>query len=290
MNKKERVFNRIMGKDVDYIPNINIIMQFSAKYLGIPYSVYCSDYRKLVEADIKTSEHFGIDLLCVVSDPMREVEMFGGEVIIPFDDVPYEGKHLIEKYSDISKLKEKNLFNCKRAYDRVQAVELFKKEAGDEYPVCGWVEGPIAEACDLRGISSFMMDIITEPEFSKELMEKCTENAIYYAKEQIKAGADMIGVGDAAASLIGPELYQELVYPYQERLLYEIRKAEVYTKLHICGNTQSILEYLPKQVIDIYDVDHLVDYKYAVDVLGEFCSVSGNFDPVEILLQGNSQS
>jgi len=42
------------------------------------------------------------------------------------------------------------------------------------------------------------MDIFDEPGFINELLEICLEQAVLFAGEQVKAGADFIGVGDAA--------------------------------------------------------------------------------------------
>ena len=46
---------------------------------------------------------------------------------------------------------------------------LFKKELGEEYPILGWAEGPIAEATDLRGMGKIMTDIFEIREEIKSL-------------------------------------------------------------------------------------------------------------------------
>ncbi|MBT3318981.1 MAG: uroporphyrinogen decarboxylase [Clostridia bacterium] len=290
MTSRERFFKRLKSEPVDRVPNLNIIMMFSAKMAGVPYSEYCTDYKKLVEADITVSEKFGIDLLSVISDPMREVELFGGETVMPLDDVPYAKSPFINEYEDLKKLKVNAVQSAPRAYDRVMGVEQFKIQAGEEYPICGWVEGPVAEAADLRGISKFMEDLLIEPEFAGELMEICVQSGIAYAKAQIEAGADVIGVGDAAASLIGPRIYETMAFEYERKLLCAIKEMGAVTKLHICGNTTGLIELLPIEYIDILDIDWMVDYKQTVDKIGDTVSVSGNFDPVSVLLQGDIDS
>ena len=115
MTSRERFFKRLKSEPVDRIPNLNIIMMFSAKMAGVPYSEYCTDYKKLVEADIAASEKFGIDLLSVISDPMREVELFGGETVMPLDDVPYEKSPFIKEYEDLRKLKVNDVQSAPRA-------------------------------------------------------------------------------------------------------------------------------------------------------------------------------
>ena len=116
-------------------------------------------------------------------------------------------------------------------------------------------------------------------------MEICVQSGIAYAKAQIDAGADVIGVGDAA-SLIGPRIYETMAFEYERKLLKAIKEMGAVTKLHICGNTTELIELLPVEYIDILDIDWMVDYKQAVQSIGKDVSVNGNFDPVSVLLQG----
>ena len=76
--------------------------------------------------------------------------------------------------------------------------------------------------------------------------------------------------------------------PTEQKLIAYIHKRGARTKLHICGNATPLLPYLTKTNSDIIDIDHLVDLGQAVEVLGDGQYVSGNFDPVSILLQGTT--
>ena len=52
---------------------------------------------------------------------------------------------------------------------------------------------------------------------------------------------DIIGIGDAAASLISPAMFEEFAFPYQKRIVEAVHRAGARTKLHICGNTSAVL-------------------------------------------------
>lgn len=56
-----------------------------------------------------------------------------------------------------------------------------------------------------------------------------------FARQQIREGAQFIGIGDAAASLVSPRFYKELILPAEQRLIDEIHKNGARAKLHICG-------------------------------------------------------
>jgi len=289
MTSKERVYARINNQLVDRIPNLNILMFFAAKEIGVPYSEYCQDYRKLVHGNIACMKKYGIDAVSAISDPMRECADMGMEVEFPFDGVPHEKELFLKEKSDILKLKPVAPANGRRMTDRVQAVDLFKKEAGNEFPIIGWVEGCFAMAADLRGVNGFLMDLYEDTDFVVDLLEICLEQAILFARAQIEAGADIIGVGDAIASVAGPLAYNDLALQYEVRLLDAIQKAGGKTKLHICGNTSPFLESLPAQHCDILDIDWMVPMDKAAELFGAITCINGNYDPVAVLLQGSVQ-
>jgi len=286
MNQYERVMNRIEGKPVDRIPNTNIIMQFAAREIGVKYGIYATDFRKLVEGNIVCCEKYGIDLLSTISDPFREVADRGGAVRILPDDVPSCHEFLIKELGDLKKIRIVDPSVTPRMRDRIQACALFKKEAGKQFPILGWIEGPMAEACDLRGINEIMTDLFDTPEFIEELLRNCNEQAIRFAQAQVDAGADIIGVGDAAASLIGPDLYRTYVFEREKELIDAIHKMGAKVKLHICGNITSLLDMLPETGADIIDIDQLVDFEEAGTILAGRTAYAGNVDTVKTMLQG----
>ena len=106
---------------------------------------------------------------------------------------------------------------------------------------------------------------------------------------QIEAGAEIIGLGDAAASLIGAERYAEFVFEREKKMFAEIHARGALAKLHICGNINPVLDQAAMTGCDILDCDHMVDLKRAGELmLGKGCAC-GNFDPVSIMLQGTPE-
>lgn len=133
-----------------------------------------------------------------------------------------------------------------------------------------------------------MTDLYDEPEAVEDLLEICTAQAIRFAIEQIWAGADFIGIGDAAVSLIGPKAYMQFAMPYEKRIIEAIHQHGGKAKLHICGNITSILEFVAQTGADMVDVDSMVDFKSANEAFTGKCCACGNIDPVSVMLQGNT--
>lgn len=72
MNSRERVLAIIDNRTPDRVPLMPITMMFAADQIGVKYGRYISDYRVLVEAQLRTAEKFGIDQVSCISDPARE--------------------------------------------------------------------------------------------------------------------------------------------------------------------------------------------------------------------------
>jgi MtaA/CmuA family methyltransferase len=170
--------------------------------------------------------------------------------------------------------------------DRIEAVRLFRQRTGDQYSVLGWVEGPAAEAADLCGVSDFLVELMEEPQWCADLMDRCTDTAIAFAHAQAEAGADTIGIGDAICSQISPELYQQWILPRQLRLCTAIRQSGARVRLHICGQTKHLWHGFRQLPLDIVDVDHLVDMAAIRTALGPQIILAGNLDPTADLRYG----
>lgn len=275
-------------KELDRVPNLNILMFFAAKYIDKPFGQFCTDYRVLVEGNLKAVEKFGIDILSTMSDPVRETADFGTVLDFPEDDLPHPKQVLLPNIEDVENLQLFDPWKSTRILDRIHAIQLFKEQKGDEYPILGWVEGPLAEASDLRGINESLVDIIDEDneELFHQLLEKCTQQAIICAKAQVEAGAHIIGMGDAAASLISRDLYRDILLPYEKRIVKAIQEAGGIARLHICGDINRILEDIVELELDIVDIDWMVDMKRACEIFDGVSVVNGNVDPVAIMLNG----
>ena len=176
-----------------------------------------------------------------------------------------------------------------RMHDRVQAVALFRQRIGGERLIEGWVEGPCAEGADLRGINHLMVDFIDDPPFVRDLFDFVLEMALRFGKAQAEAGADLIGVGDAAASLVGPRLYEEFVLPYEKRLVDGLHAMGVKVRLHICGNIRRILPGIATLGCDMVDIDWMVPMEQARRELGPQPALAGNIDPVAVLRNGTPE-
>jgi len=286
MNSYQRVLARLQGQPVDRPPNFNIYMTFAADHVNQPLSRYYQDYRVLVEANMGVLEDFKPDIVQAISDPYREAADFGLQVEFPENSLPINRETLLKDPKDLAKLLVPDPRTSPRMSDRLEAIQSFREKVGGEVPIIGWVEGALAEAADLRGVSNLLLDLIERPDWVIELLEICEEVAIQFAQAQIDAGADIIGLGDAIASQISPPMYRRFALPYEQSILSAVHTKQALGRLHICGNTNKIIEDMISSGADIIDLDWMVDMAKAGIQYGTQVSFCGNFDPVSVLMQG----
>jgi MtaA/CmuA family methyltransferase len=291
MNGRERILALLEGQPVDRTPLMPITMMFAADHIGQPYGRYASDYRVLVEGQGKTAEAYEFDYVSCISDPAREAADCGADVQW-FDDQPPAIDELNALLADKAALKRLEIpdpLGGGRMHDRVRAAALFREQGGGRL-IEGWIEGPCAEAADLRGINTLMLDFYDDPQFVHELFEFVLEMGLCFARAQVEAGVELMGVGDAAASLVGPQIYRDFVWAYEKRLVDGLHELGCKVRLHICGNINQILEPIGRLGCDIVDLDFLVSVADARAAMGPDPVLLGNLDPVRLLRDGTPEA
>ncbi len=292
MNGHQRITAMIEGRQVDRLPLMPITMMFAADQIGVPYGQYTSDYRTLVEAQLATAARFDFDYVSCISDPAREAADCGARVQFFPDQPPTadEVHSLLADKTKLAGLQVPDPLGGGRMHDRVQAAALFRERVGTEKLIEGWIEGPCAEAADLRGINRLMTDFFDDPPFVRDLFEFCVEMGLQFARAQFEAGAELMGVGDAAASLVGPQIYHEFVLPYERRLIDGLHAMGARVRLHICGNIGRIVEDIGTLGCELVDVDSMVPLARCREAMGPDQVLTGNVDPVKVLRNGTPES
>ncbi|MFZ0281643.1 MAG: uroporphyrinogen decarboxylase family protein, partial [Bacteroidales bacterium] len=236
---------------------------------------------------IRSMEFFDTDMVSLISDPYRETSAFGAPIKYIDEGVPRCLELIIKTVGDVKNLPTPDVTKCERTLDRIKGAAYFQKLLKGTVPVSGWIEGPLAEACDLAGVSEMLLNLMTDPDFSNLLMDKCMITARDFAKAQIEAGCDLIGIGDAICSQIDRDTYDLYVKQRHAELIAFIHDSGAAVKLHICGDTTHLLESLRELKSDIIDLDWQVDLDLARKILGNDIVIGGNINPV--LVQDKSQ-
>lgn len=283
----------VSGHPVDRLPVQPMLMTFAGRFAGIPFGEYCRKGEKLAEAQLKTWRALGTDMLLTCSDPAREViDLAGEESVRWFEDQPpaiFEENAALKDKSRLKTLSMPDLSKPGRMQDRLEAIRILRREAGPDAVIVGWVEGALALAAELRGINAIMLDFYDDPDFVEELFTFCADLSCDYAAAQVEAGADSIGMSDAAASMMGPEFYEKHLWPRQRQILSTIRQNGAMSRLHMCGCTDALLGKMAELPVDVYEIDFRTNLAKARKTFGDEAAICGNIDTIGVMLHGDSE-
>ncbi len=286
ISPKDTFFETILRLSENGTPFFRpILMQFAAHHIGKTYRDFYLDHETLVAANIACMETFGMDAVGLISDPGREAEAFGASFHYPEETVPSCTDFPVKTLADVIALQSPDIMLANRTRDRIAGAALYRRRLGDQVPVIGWVEGPLAEACDLVGVSEMLLKLALEPDFSRRLLKKMVPTAQAFALAQIEAGCTLIGMGDAICSQISPKMYTDNIKELHREIIAFIHANGALVKVHICGDITHLLPHLREVGPDIVDIDWMVDMDEAYQVLGPDIIRAGNLDPAAVLEQ-----
>ena len=292
MNSRERVLSMLEGGPVDHLPCMPILMQFAGDLIGSSYINYATNFRFLTEGQMRAAEEFGIDHVNTMSDPAGEAADCGARVKFFPNQPPAldEANALLTDKERLDTLEVPDPYVGERMHNRLQALAFYKQRVGREKLIEGWVEGPCAQGADLRGINNLMFDFYDDPGFVRRLFDFVLKLELRFAAAQVREGAELVGIGDAAASLVGPQIYQEFVWGYEKKMVDGLHALGARVRLHICGDIRPLLESVGQLGCDIVDLDYSVPIAEARDKMGPKQVLLGNIDPVRVLRDGSAES
>jgi len=288
---RERFLAALNSLPVDRTPVFPLLMFFAANRAGISYRDFATNGRAMAEAQLSIQQRFGLDAITACSDAFRISADLGGDMVYPENGTPFLKTALVRSAADVVALSRPDpLRQGSRMADRTLAVAEMVRAVSGKVAILGWVDMPFAEACSVCGVSEFMMMLKKAPGVAHQLLTFLTQIVIDFALVQVEAGADMIGAGDAAASLISPRMYGEFALPYEQQVCQAIHTANNLVKLHICGNTSHLLELMVTSGADLFNVDHLVPFAKAKAVYTAHGKCyKGNLNPVAHIMQSTPE-
>jgi hypothetical protein len=147
----------------------------------------------------------------------------------------------------------------------------------------------------LLGLEQAATIFLDEPEYALGLMDYFTEIVIEVGRELFRRGVDLLRIGAATTSLLGPALYEEFVLPYHRRIASALRESGGLSILHCCGHVNAMLEAFARAGWDGLEPltppplgnVALADAKRRV---GDRVCLKGNLDPVNVMKEADADS
>jgi uroporphyrinogen decarboxylase len=141
----------------------------------------------------------------------------------------------------------------------------------------------------MRSPAEWLMDLMIEDESVYKLLDFCTDAGCQFIRLMVDTGIDLVSNGDSMAGpdMISPEMYTKFALPYEKKLVEEAKKYVKPYMLHICGNTDSILNNIVETGTDALELDFKTNIRLINDVCKKnHITFSGNIDPSGVLALG----
>jgi [methyl-Co(III) methylamine-specific corrinoid protein]:coenzyme M methyltransferase len=171
----------------------------------------------------------------------------------------------------------------------LEAVRLLEEDSS-EVPVFLGIISPLMLAMQLRGDHETMLDMVNDPEILKELLGKTTDFIMEYAREGVESGVDQLVLDDSLSNsdFLTLEQFRAFAEPYEDRVANEMRKMDVESILHVCGNvSEAQLDRMIEIDVDAISIDEAVPITVAKQIAARrHMVVLGNISPTKTLLMG----
>ena len=290
MNGYERMVAALNGKPTDKIP----VMLHNFMMAATESNMTMRQFREspVVIADVfkKSVEKYGLDGVLVDIDTVTLAGSAGVKVDFPEDAPARTHLGMIDSLDNLDTLRNVRVENYRYINIWLEAVLRLKEYFGDEILIRGNCDQlPFSLAGMIRGTEAWMTDLyLAEPSKVQDLLEICTGITCQFIRLMGQTGAHMTSNGDSPAGpdMIAPELYRQFALPYEKIVADEARKAGMYYALHICGDTELILEEMVSTGADAFEIDYKTNMHKAFDILHDKATFIGNLDPSGVLALG----
>lgn len=171
----------------------------------------------------------------------------------------------------------------------IKAVEILKKEVGDEVPIVGGIIGPFTVAGSLLDSVPILKATFKAPEKIRPFLDVGEKAGTALAKALIDAGADIISCEDMTASpeLIAPKTYRDLELEYQRKQFDAIPVPKI---LHICGNVDGIIEWMGQTGAEILSLEPKANARLAREKCGPDIILMGGVDTATTLFLKDAET
>lgn len=285
MNSLERISATLKFETANRVPVIPQIFGLAGVLAGISVDDYVKDGLLLAECQIKAIKKYGYDAVFSVMDTCVEAEAVGGVVEYNIGCYPTIKTVAIPDKNMIDRLVLPDPNVAGRMPEMLKALNVLRREGGNEHLVVGCVMGPLTIATQLMGMEKALYLAIDEPVVFIKLLGFCTEIAIQFGLAQIQAGAHLPMIFDPSASpaVVPPQFFREIELPQLKKMCSAFAEAgSLANWLHIAGPSTSILPFYPSIGVDIANFDYYVTPQQAAEGLPHMC-LDGNIKSLSFI-------
>jgi uroporphyrinogen decarboxylase len=295
MNSVERTLLTLQHRLPDRVPVDLHNFLVTARSMGVSsFADFFRDGEAMAEGQIRAWRRFGHDVLLVENGTAALAEACGVEVVYQDDSAPVAKFPAIKSLDEVDDLEVPDPYKTPVLAENLKATRIVADTIGDQAFIIGRADqGPFSLACEIRGMSEFMMDLALEeqPEKIHQLLEFCCQVSLRYAVAQIEQGAHCTSIGDSPSGpdVISPRLYREYAYPYVKKLVVELKARNIILAYHICGNSTPIIGEMVSTGATIIEIDQKADMRRCKAAALGKATLLGPIDPSDVMTHGTPE-
>ena len=276
----------------DRLPVFACSEEFDVKWYGkYTYDEVCQDGDKIAEVWIAAIKEFDYDWAWLQIDDCFEFEPLGvgcygeGNILRATRDYLPATRETLKNLPQLDPAKDG------RMPEKLKAIKKVREHFGETVLVLGSCAGPYSAVGLLFGIEETMVMGLTDPDLLAEACEFFVDFQSRYIKAQIEAGAHAIWLGDcnAFSGMLSVDQFNKFAFPSCKKL---VKKAHEYGALiHLHNSEIKIPALLAESElgVDIINCGPATDLKEARKALTGKCCITGNLDPIEVLMRGTPE-
>jgi uroporphyrinogen decarboxylase len=292
MNGHERISAALKGEKPDKVPVMLHNFMMAAREHGVTIEQYRNSPKVIAETFISAVDKYKYDGILVDIDTVTLAGAVGVKIDFPADDPARSHDGNIENLDDVINLKPAKVADYKYIQIWLEAVRMLKDYYKNEIYIRGNCDqAPFSLASMMRGAQPWMLDLMmgTEEQIGM-LLEYCTDASSQFIRLMAQTGCDMVSNGDSPAGpeMISAEMYLKYAMSYSKRIVDVAHKEGVAYALHICGNTEVILEHMKLTGADAFELDYKTDIVKIYDLFHDSATFIGNIDPSGVLALGTT--
>ena len=295
MTSLERIRAIAKGELPDFLPVIPQSFMFAMSEGGSNIGKVNRNPALMAKYHLECREKYGYDGCIIDVDDSTLAEACGAKVIYRDDSVAVvkESEPVLNDLREIDDLKLPDPKKDGRLCEWLETTNRIAEKIGKEAMVMGRADqGPFNLLCLLRGTQEFMLDLLEEDEeVIMHALEWTTKAHIAFAKAELEAGANVTSMGDAYASpnLIAPAYYRKYALPFEKKVVEAVQNENELYSIHICGDTNTIIEDMGTTGAKILEIDWKLDMKKAREVVPDNVLLMGNVNPSDPLYLGTPE-
>ncbi len=180
--------------------------------------------------------------------------------------------------------------------ERLGKLQDLVRRYGDQRAICFHHRAAFMWSAYLLGMENLLVAFMTEPELAETVMDKVLECNMRIVRNAIRAGADVIILGDDyaanAAPLFSPDHFRQFIAPRLKKMVDMIHHEGARVIKHSDGNLYPILEDIVDCGPDALNPFEPVAGMHLKDVkskIGDRVCITGNIDCGQLLPRGTRE-